>query len=103
MALARPWSRSTPWTSHLHTTLVVNLTMEGLLMNREQFGASFTELTQEEMDFITGANGLAQPQATPTVVTSSVPCINITTSSWVCISGGISAISGLVSYTKRCI
>ncbi|WP_353888239.1 mersacidin family lantibiotic [Arcanobacterium pinnipediorum] len=72
-------------------------------MNSEHFGASFTELTQEEMDFITGANGSAQPHATPTVTTSSFPCINITTSSWVCISGGVSALSGLVSYTKRCI
>lgn len=72
-------------------------------MNREHFGASFTELTQEEMDFVTGAKGSVQPQATPTVTTSSFPCINAVTSSWVCIGIGVSAVSGLVSYTKRCV
>ncbi|WP_413228376.1 mersacidin family lantibiotic [Actinomyces trachealis] len=66
-------------------------------------GASFTELTQEEMDFVTGAKGNGQPMATPTVTTSSVPCINITTSSLPCLGGAVSAVSGLVSYTKRCI
>lgn len=66
-------------------------------------GPSFEELSQEEMDFVTGARGTVQPMATPTVTTSSIPCINITTSSAVCIGGGISAVSGLVSYTKNCI
>ena len=41
------------------------------LMNTNDFiGASFDELTREEMDFITGAAGTVQPQVTPTVVVS---------------------------------
>ncbi|WP_103061646.1 lichenicidin A2 family type 2 lantibiotic [Actinomyces qiguomingii] len=35
-------------------------------------GPSFESLSQEEMDFVTGANGDIQPAATPTL--SSVVC-----------------------------
>lgn len=37
-------------------------------------GPSFDELSQEEMDFVTGARGAVQPMATPTLTTSSAPC-----------------------------
>lgn len=72
-------------------------------MDNEKIGASFYELSQDEMDFVTGAKGTVAPQATPAVTTSSFPCINITTSSFFCLGGAVSALSGLVSYTKRCI
>lgn len=66
-------------------------------MSDEKFGASFDELSQSEMDFITGATGSVQSRATPTIVTAT------TASSYMCISASISALSGLVSYTKQCI
>ncbi|WP_067143630.1 lichenicidin A2 family type 2 lantibiotic [Oceanivirga salmonicida] len=64
---------------------------------KSKIGLGFEELSQEEMDFITGAKGAAQPYATPTTFTL------ITPSSAACVSGSLSALSGLVSYTKSCI
>ena len=66
-------------------------------MSDEKFGASFDDLSQNEMDFVTGATGTVQPLVTPTIVAATVA------SSYMCISASISAVSGLVSYTKKCI
>lgn len=70
-------------------------------MSDEKFGPSFNELSQDEMDFVTGAAGTPQPRITPTISAISAA------SSYGCASAGasflISAFSGLVSYTKECI
>ncbi len=61
-------------------------------------GKGFQELTIEEMTFISGGNGNMEPQATPTILTTlspSTPAISA--------GGGISAVSGLISYTKKCL
>ncbi|ANB57096.1 type 2 lantibiotic, family protein [Anoxybacillus sp. B7M1] len=60
-------------------------------------GNGFQEMSLEEMNFITGGNGTVQPQVTP-VLTPFTPYTPA-------ISGGaaVSAVSGLVSYTKDCI
>lgn len=61
-------------------------------------GLSFTELNQEEMDFISGAEGTVEPQATPTIASPFTPyAIEIS------IGVTVSAVSGLVSYTKDCL
>ncbi|WP_194949870.1 lichenicidin A2 family type 2 lantibiotic [Actinomyces trachealis] len=62
-------------------------------MNHERIGQSFEGLSQEEMDFVTGANGGTQPNATPTVTTSSAPCVAASK----VISGGL--VSFVVSFT----
>lgn len=37
-------------------------------------GMSLEELSQEELDFVTGAAGNKDPAATPTIMASSAPC-----------------------------
>ncbi|WP_404821053.1 lichenicidin A2 family type 2 lantibiotic [Kocuria marina] len=68
-------------------------------------GTSFDELTQTEMDFVTGAAATAQPAATPTIATvSSGVCAAATTSSAPCLGGAAaSAVGGLASYVKKCL
>lgn len=61
-------------------------------------GKGFHELSQEEMFFVAGGNGDVEPQVTPTVLTTLAPYTPA-----ISIGGGISAVSGLVSYTKDCI
>lgn len=61
-------------------------------------GKGFHELEFEEMSFISGGNGTADPQATPTILTTLAPY-----TPGISLGGGISAVSGLVSYTKDCI
>lgn len=59
------------------------------MKQHEELGPSFEGLSQEEMDFVTGAMGGITPNATPTVTTSSVPCATVS-----------KAVSGaLVSWT----
>lgn len=61
-------------------------------------GKSFQEMDLQEMSFVTGGNGEADPDATPTTITTVT-----TLSKGGLISGAVSAVSGLVSYTKKCI
>lgn len=50
------------------------------------------------MDFISGAEGTVEPQATPTIASPFTPyAIEIS------IGATVSAVSGLVSYTKDCL
>ncbi|WP_103061647.1 mersacidin family lantibiotic [Actinomyces qiguomingii] len=72
-------------------------------MNTEKVGASFDALSQTEMDFVIGAAGNVQPAATPSVTTSSLPCLKISASSVTCGGASVSGLFGLVSYMKRCI
>lgn len=60
-------------------------------------GRSFQEMDIQEMNFVTGGNGTADPDASPTITTVT------TLSKGGLISGAVSAVSGLVSYTKKCI
>lgn len=64
-----------------------------IMKQHEKLGPSFEELSQEEMDFITGAKGEYTPNATPTVTTSSAPCISVSK----VVSGA--AVSWVVSFT----
>lgn len=59
----------------------------------KQLGPSFEDLSQEEMDFITGAKGGYTPKATPTVTVSSAPCVSVSK----VVSGA--AVSWAVSFT----
>ncbi len=61
-------------------------------------GKGFQELSLDEMTFISGGNGNMEPQATPTILTTlspSTPAISA--------GGAVSAVSGLISYTKKCL
>lgn len=60
-------------------------------------GIGFHELSFEEMTFIAGGNGTVEPRVTPVLTTLApyTPAISI--------GGGLSAVSGLISYTKDCI
>ncbi|MGE7021911.1 mersacidin/lichenicidin family type 2 lantibiotic [Solibacillus cecembensis] len=67
------------------------------VMTSHPSGTGFHELNEQEMMFIAGGNGEVETQATPllTTLTPATPAI-----SW---GGAVSAVSGLVSYTKDCI
>lgn len=68
-------------------------------MLKEFDGQKFEELSQEEMDFVTGARGTLQPNATPTT-TSSPVCVKVSAA----VSGAISSfvISFTASAFTRC-
>lgn len=61
-------------------------------------GKGFHEMSLEEMNFVAGGNSNFKPQATPTVLTTLAPYTPA-----ISIGTGLSAVSGLVSYTKDCI
>ncbi|EQA7703567.1 mersacidin family lantibiotic [Staphylococcus pseudintermedius] len=61
-------------------------------------GLAFAELEQAEMDFISGAEGTAEIQASPTLASPFTPyAVEIS------IGATVSGVSGLVSYTKDCL
>lgn len=71
-----------------------DVSKEVIIMNQhEKLGPSFENLSQEEMDFVTGAKGEYMPNTTPAITTSSAVCASISK----VVSGG--AVSWVVSFT----
>ncbi|PTI89129.1 lichenicidin A2 family type 2 lantibiotic [Mammaliicoccus vitulinus] len=68
------------------------------MKNENIIGKSFMELEQEEMDFISGAEGTVEPQATPTI--SSAVCVRV--SLGVSAAGASFVVSYVASATSDC-
>lgn len=68
------------------------------MKNENIIGKSFVELEQAEMDFISGAEGTVEPQATPTI--SSVACIRVSVG--VSAAGASFVTSFVASATSNC-
>jgi type 2 lantibiotic (TIGR03893 family) len=62
-------------------------------------GMQFEDLTKEEMNFIAGGNDNAR--ISPTIISFATPYTSYIASGLG--SAALSAVSGLVSYTKKCI
>jgi len=69
-------------------------------MEKEKIvGLQFEDLSKEEMEFISGGND--NTRVSPTIVTPATPYTSYIASG--AGSAALSAVSGLVSYTKKCI
>ncbi len=69
-------------------------------MSNEICGKSLREMTESEMMDVYGA--ASEVKGTPAIVVTAISKV-VSASSKICITAGVSAIGGLISYNKDCL